>query len=245
MLNSEYLNLNNFKDTEYYKGIKDVSNNIINKLKESNLTFELAYTINNLGDKFKKRFELICRINNSNLNIYSSIIEKIKEFIEWKEKLSEVNRFYNIFKTEEEDLTDKNQINEINQEINQKVLNQLFQFKEDIEEYIKIYDEAKTYNNLNKSKIFRVFYYYEKEIGNGDKSLSYAESEFNKLDNLFEEKNFSDIKKEYFNMILKELKSKEDVENEFKFLKKYFEKENIDTKKAEDKLLLFTKINNK
>ena len=243
VLNSEHLNLNNFKDTEYYKGIKDVSNNIINELKESNFTFELAYTINNLGDKFKKRFELICRINNSNLN-YSSIIEKIKEFIEWKEKLSEVNRFYNIFKTEEEDLTDKNKINEINQEINQKVLYQLFQFKEEIEEYIKLYDEAKKYNNLNKSKIFRVFYDYEKEIGNGDRSLSYAESEFNKLDNLFEEKNFSDIKIEYFNIILKELKSKEDVENEFKFLKKYFEKENIDTKKAEDKLLLFTKIKN-
>ena len=39
-----------------------------------------------------------------------------------------MNGFY-IFKTDEEDLTDKNQINEINQEINQKVLNQLFNTK--------------------------------------------------------------------------------------------------------------------
>ena len=39
-----------------------------------------------------------------------------------------MNGFY-IFKTDEEDLKDKNQINEINQEINQKVLNQLFNTK--------------------------------------------------------------------------------------------------------------------
>ncbi len=48
-----------------------------------------------------------------------------------------MNGFY-IFKTDEEDLKDKNQINEINQEINQKNLNQLFQFKENIEEYNKV-----------------------------------------------------------------------------------------------------------
>lgn len=125
-----------------------------------------------------------------------------------------------------------------------KNFNDIIPKEKDIETFIKnYYENAKTFNKLHQSEFFNCIYKYHK-INNPDNRLEYSKEDFEKLDNLFDEKKFSEIETEIFNTVLNEIKSKEFLTKEFNLLKKYFNKdEDLDTSMVENQLMILSSKN--
>ena len=237
-----YLQSKILKKTDYYKKISEVSELIIQKLKNNNFNLENALDIKNIENNIRERLKLICfEEKNQNLDIYNPLMENINKFISWENKISEINKYINFFL---QDDSNKKSINELNNEICQKNFNDIIPKEKDIETFIKnYYENAKTFNKLHQSEFFNCIYKYHK-INNPDNRLEYSKEDFEKLDNLFDEKKFSEIETEIFNTVLNEIKSKEFLTKEFNLLKKYFNKdEDLDTSMVENQLMILSSKN--
>ncbi len=223
--------------TEYYKIISELSNSIIQKLKEYNFDSVIAKTIKNLGKDFEERLNII-NFSDTDIN-YSLLIEKINNYLTWEDKISEINKFMNFFSLIDEEI-EKRKVNELNQDFNQKNVNEILKKETEINNIInEYYEKAKEVNELHQSEFFNSLFKKYKEDEEKD-PLGYAIEDFESLEDLFDDKKFSEIKPEIFNLILKEIKSKEFLEKEFKFLKKHFKKEDLDTSFIESQLMILS-----
>ena len=115
------------------------------------------------------------------------------------------------------------------------------QGNEDIIDYInKTKDEALAYNEILNSKCFSSIYndLSSKSPNKFEENKNKAKELFLSLKQMFDSENINNISKDLLNVIFENVK---DFDKEIKFLKKYFKKDNVDTKDLEDMLYIIAK----
>jgi len=220
--NEEYVNINKIQT------IKSFINTFTYEIKNNNITFEQGLIINSLSDQqIKKRFIILYNGNevscNSKLRFFRN---KIRDYLNYKERLTEVFNFLNTFGKEKFSKNIKDYQEKLNTFLTVKLNNNLFIEEDENFEYY--YDLSQKYNIFINSKSFLGIYELEKKKKKGKL--------FQKLDNTFEK--FQTLKQflTQGKIILKDVLEgiiilinnlTDDIDNEIIFLKNYFNLENI------------------
>ena len=225
-LNNEYL-----QNIEYIKRSKSICNEILKNLNNLNIINNHCIIIYKLKNEFKER---IIKISNQEYGeeIYNKIINQIEKKITLKKIKKFIKTFYPT-------CPNKNELLNLLKDLNKIKLSEYQTKEKDIKKYINLY-----YNLTNKFYKFKNSNFFkailkQSQEDNIKKKLNDTEESFQTLKNLLDEKKFLEIDNKLLNIIIETTRDKIVLQNDFKFLKKYFNIEK-DTEKIETRIIILS-----
>ena len=235
---SKIFDKNELIDTNYIKETKIIYEQIKNDLANFNISYNYYEPIKKLDNLFKERIIFLFEQKQGE-ELYNKIILKINTILESKNILKEIIKFLNNYFESPEKIP----IIDLERKLEKIKLFEYHIYENEINKYKNEYlNLINQYNKFNSSNFFKIIFEFTKGE-NFEKQLQNTEDIFQSLINLFDQKNFNKINKDIFDLILKSINSKEYLENEINFLKKYFKK-NEDTQTIESILVLISSKDN-
>ena len=225
--------------TEYMKKTKETLQIIGNKLSEIQIKENELNQLRLIPEKeLKERLELIYSLNKEKaIEIYNKLNNTYNTIKQLRNTIKILIEYESTYHPNSDIL---HELQNFNNEINNIPLSNLEQNK-DIFNYINnTKDEAITYNILSKSKFFEsIFDYYKSQNPNDkDNNRIKAKETYSSLSNLLDANTIKEVPKNILRIIFEQVNNFELFHREIEFLKKYFDKKDVNTVEIEDNLLI-------